>query len=224
MMNCNHQTISVYVMIKQRISALGVQNILASEKDIEVIVLPPKYAGDLKRICDFRPDVVVTDVETCSRQSPDVIADIRKDGNTKFLFVYSPAADSTSSAVKMGADGLVAKSSPACALGAAVRSLASGRVWIDESIWRNFLNMDHRTVAPVMEEPIICDGYTTKLSNNELEVLRLASQGLSNKEIAQTLEVSIDTVKCYIWLITKKLRARGRTHAINVAKQAGIFS
>lgn len=225
-MNCN-QTISVYVMMRQRISALGIQQVLSTEKDLEVIVLAPKYATDLRRVCDFRPDVVITDVDTCSRQPADAIQEIRESGSTKFLFVYSPSGDSTAVAVKLGADGLVSKSSPAGTLGAAVRSLAAGKVWIDESIWRHYLHTDKKSYADLADDeiamPSIC-GEIPKLSPQELELLRLASQGLSNREIAQILEMSLDTINCYMWLITKKFRARGRIHALNIARQCGIFS
>jgi DNA-binding NarL/FixJ family response regulator len=62
------------------------------------------------------------------------------------------------------------------------------------------------------------------LSNRELEVLTLISQGASNKEIAQTLGVNLRTVETYVSRLLGKLEAHSRTEAISVATQRGIIN
>jgi DNA-binding NarL/FixJ family response regulator len=62
------------------------------------------------------------------------------------------------------------------------------------------------------------------LTKKETEVLRLAALGFSNQQIALSMELSLETINCYMWLIAKKLHARGRVHAVDVARQSGIFS
>lgn len=120
------QPISVYVLMRQRISALGVQSVLSNEKDMEVLVLTPNFVVDLRLVAHFRPDVVITDAHTCSRQSARALARIKESGATKFLFLCSSATDDSTDILTLAADGVIAKSSPAASLAAAVRSLVCG--------------------------------------------------------------------------------------------------
>jgi DNA-binding NarL/FixJ family response regulator len=231
-MNFN-QTISVFVLMKQRVSALTVQSILSSERDIEVIVLDKKFSN-LNQLFDFSPDIVITDMETCSRQPAKSFAALREKCNTRFLFLYAASHDSTSAAVRAGADGLISKSSPSHELAAAVRALADGKCWIDELIWRDYLKQGNRqktgedsSIIPhedlIPSREVMADSVPA-LTKKETEVLRLAALGFSNQQIALSMELSLETINCYMWLIAKKLHARGRVHAVDVARQSGIFS
>ena len=221
------QTISVYVLMRHRVLGLGVQNILSNEQDLEVLVLPPDYTTTLKSIADFRPDVVITDVETCSLQSATELESVKTSGSTKFLFLYNSGEREAAEILALGADGVIAKSANADLLTVAVRALASGKVWIDENIWTNNPAEHVKAVVEDIEnstpsdEPVVA---SSRLSYREIEVLRLASEGYTNREIAKVLNLTHDTIKCCMWLIVRKLRARGRVHAVTVAKQCGIFS
>jgi len=61
------------------------------------------------------------------------------------------------------------------------------------------------------------------LTVREVDVLRLLGNGDSNKEIAETLGISMDTAKKHVRNVTDKLQARSRTHAAIMAAQAGII-
>lgn len=242
------QTISVFVLMKQRVSALTVQSLLSAENDMEVIVLDQK-CSNLSQLSDFAPEVVITDLETCSRQPAESIQALREKGVTRFLFLYKPSKDSTSAAISLGADGLISKSSPSHELSLAVRALASGKCWIDENIWRDYLKKQNQpsTTASVsfvseltrelpvpQQEPVSSASQITNaaqseasipcLTKREMEVLRLAALGWSNKQIALNMELSVETINCYMWLIAKKLHARGRIQAVDTARQSGIVS
>lgn len=236
-MNCK-QPISVFVLMTQRVSALTVQSILAAERDIEVIVLD-RECSNINQLLNFAPDLVITDAESCSRQPAKSIAALRGNGITKFLFLYSASQNSTAAAVKLGADGLISKSSPAHELAAAVRALAEGKCWIDELIWRNYLKAQNHpsdseaaAVMPEKELLLSTDSVAdtvpadtvSALTKKETEVLRLAALGMSNQQIAAMMELSPETINCHMWLIAKKLHARGRIHAVDLAKQSGILS
>lgn len=61
------------------------------------------------------------------------------------------------------------------------------------------------------------------LTPRELEILELIASGLSNKEIAETIFVSENTVKTHSRRLFEKLKARRRTHAVQVGKELGIL-
>jgi two-component system, NarL family, response regulator DesR len=211
------QTISVYIMIQQRISALSLQSILSREEDMEVLVLPPHSCDNLRAIIDFRPDIVITDETTCGLHSPSALAEIKRSGATRFLFLCAPCGDEAAEVVALGADGVISRTAPAELLAVAVRSLARGRAWFDENIWRD--NLDPEQGAADSPEFMI-----SRLSSREIEMLRLASEGFSNRQIAIAMNLSHEIIKCCMWLIVRKLRARGRIHAVSVARKSGMFS
>ena len=208
------QIISVYILVRQKISALGLQSVLCREKDMEVVVLQPDSLTNLQAIVDFRPDIVITDSTTYNQQPVAVLDKIRRSQPTRFLFLCASAGREATEIMSLGADGVIASFSPAELLAAAVRSLAGGRMWIDENIWRGQLNVkDSENVSPL-----------SQLSYREIEVLKMVAEGFSNREIAEAMNLSHDMIRCYMRLIVRKLRARGRTHAVSLARECGVLS
>ena len=61
------------------------------------------------------------------------------------------------------------------------------------------------------------------LSNRETEIFHLLAEGLSNKEIAAKLYISPETVKTHLQKIYRKLNAKGRLDALNVARKLGLI-
>jgi DNA-binding NarL/FixJ family response regulator len=210
------QTISVYILMQQRISALGLQSVLAREKDMEVLVLKPDSGNHMQAIRNFCPDILITDAPTFCLQSNSALTKIIKSGTTKILFLCSASGDEAAEILALGADGLIARSARAELLAVAVRALARGRGWIDETIWRE--NLQNGT------SDITLESVMSRLSSREKLVLRLAAEGFDNREIARALNLSYELIKCSMWLIIRKLRARGRVHAVSVARKCGMFS
>lgn len=61
------------------------------------------------------------------------------------------------------------------------------------------------------------------LSDRQLEVLRLVAEGLSNNQICQQLEVTLETVKTHVLHIYQRLHARNRAHAVHLAHAHGLL-
>jgi DNA-binding NarL/FixJ family response regulator len=74
-------------------------------------------------------------------------------------------------------------------------------------------------IAPLLGEP-----EPEPLSDREIEVLQLAADGFTNREIGHILFVSEETVKSHIRLVLAKLRARNRAHAVATACRRGLVS
>lgn len=97
----------------------------------------------------------------------------------------------------------------------AVAFLAVG-VWVGVRIFRR--------PAPVAFEPNTQAQASLDISGRELEVLQLLAAGLSNKEIAQRLDVSPNTIKTHVGRLFEKLAVRRRTAAIQRARELGIIA
>lgn len=210
-------TISVYILMLRRLSALNLQSVLAREKDIEALVLKPDNLSNLEAIIRFSPDVVITDEATFSLLSADALRQI-KDGATRFLFL-SPAESDGGGVPSPEADGVISASSPAELLAVAIRSLAAGRSWVDET---PLSSPAEQTTAD--SDSATSEAGVARLSYREIEVLRLAAEGFNNREIARAMNLSHDIIKACMWLIFRKLRARGRVQAVSVARKCGMFS
>lgn len=121
-------------------------------------------------------------------------------------------------AVQSGASGFVLKDSPADDLLQAIRVTALGGSWLDPRVTPRLLRRLRDTAPTSHPEEI------DRLSDRELEVLRLMAQGATNNEIAESLYVAERTVKSHVGSIFTKLGARDRAAAIVLAFRAGLVS
>jgi DNA-binding NarL/FixJ family response regulator len=151
-----------------------------------------------------RPDVVLVDDMDCP---PDAVARVREaraaaPQATIVLLAHDLQAAWLSEAMDAGADALVSKSMHPGSLGTLVREIAAGRVF-------------HRFV-PRAAEPLTNRG-DAKLTDRELEVLRLMAAGAANSHIARQLWVTEQTVKFHLSNIYRKLGVANRTEASHYA-------
>jgi two-component system, NarL family, nitrate/nitrite response regulator NarL len=110
-------------------------------------------------------------------------------------------------AVEQGCRGLIPKSMPLKSLNSVVDLILSGQVFmpIQNGIADTTVGVKSHT-----------------LTENELSVLRLAADGLTNKEVARLTDSSEVTVKMHMRAICKKLKARNRAHAAVISRELSI--
>ena len=121
-------------------------------------------------------------------------------------------------AVKNGASGYLLKDSSIDEVAQAIRVVADGQSLISPSMaiklldeFKQMSRTDRSTVP------------TPRLTERELEVLRLVAQGLSNREISARLFLSVITIKGHNRNIFRKLGVRRRTEAVARARELGLF-
>jgi DNA-binding NarL/FixJ family response regulator len=111
-------------------------------------------------------------------------------------------------AIEAGVRGYLLVTSGVDALVRAVRCIYNGGTALDP------------LVATKMVDSLTCD----RLTPRETDVLRLLMLGMSNKSIANTLATRVGTVKHHVKSVLAKLKARGRTEAVAIARRRGLFS
>lgn len=157
-----------------------------------------------------RPDVVLLDLRLPDRSGIDVLRELLAlDPTTRVVMLTSAQGDaSVYEAIQAGACGYLLKGIEGSALAEQLRRVAAGgKALPDETTDRlaRFIG-------------------TRKLSEREIEVLTLISKGKSNKETAQLLFVSEDTIKMHVKNILQKLQASDRTQAVVIALQRGFLT
>ena len=195
----------------------GLKLLIERESDFQVIGEASNGAQAIERATVEELDVVVMDVSMPGISG--VVATRRLKDLQPNLAVVSLTrhADQTflQELLRAGASGYVLKQSPHSELFRAIRAVASGQQYIDPAL-------THHLSAPfAAQDQRRARRGGSILTDREAEVLRLVSQGYSNKEIASKLEVSTKTVEVHKANAMRKLSLRGRIELLQYALHQG---
>jgi two-component system nitrate/nitrite response regulator NarL len=181
---------------------------------VAVISDAPLVRAGLVTILGSFGDLEVSEASDSLRASADVFLTdaARRDSRVPSLVLVRDAAGATA-ALANGARGVLLRESAPRRMHAALHAVAEGAMVIDEDLGNAILPHARATVE--MIEP---------LTARELEVLQLLAAGLTNKEIAQRIEVTDHTVKFHVNGIFGKLGASTRTEAVVEAARRGIIA
>lgn len=157
------------------------------------------------------PHIVLMDIDLPGISGIDCVAQLKdKCPGTQFMmFTVSEDDDDIFDALKAGAAGYLLKGQSPGLLLTALRDLYEGGSPMSASIARKVVSAFHR---PAMSTRQSADA---DLTERELELLRLLSTGMRNKEIADSLYISLDTVKKHINNIYRKLHVQSRAEAVS---------
>jgi DNA-binding NarL/FixJ family response regulator len=156
-----------------------------------------------------RPDVTLLDLRLPDQNGLDVLKSILKlDPNARVVILTTSQADANIyDAISSGASGYLLKGIEGASLAKQIRHVAGGG----------------KAIAPEALERLTRYIAAKKVSEREIEVLRLIALGKSNKEISQRLDIAVDTVKMHVKNLLQKLHASDRTQAVVIAIQRGLI-
>ena len=206
--------IRVLVVDDQELFRRGLTMLLNVEDDIEVVgeAADGSTAGALA--AGLTPDVVLMDVrmpKVTGIEACIAIKDAAPSARIIMLTVSDEEAD-LYEAVKNGASGYLLKDSSIDEVAQAVRVVADGQSLISPSMAIKLLD-EFKQMSRTDRSHV----PTPRLTERELEVLRLVAQGLNNREIAKQLFISENTVKNHVRNILEKLQLHSRMEAVMYA-------
>lgn len=187
----------------------GIVAVVGQQPDMEVVGRASDGREAVALYREHSPDVTVMDVRMPNADGVYACAAIRAFAPAARIVMLTtyPGDVQMLRALKAGASGYLLKSMVQTELLDAIRSVHAGRRYLPAEISAELAS--HR-----LDE---------LLSPRELEVLRQVAGGNSNRDVANVLLVSEDTVKAHMKSISAKLSARDRTHAVMIAIQRGIL-
>jgi len=215
--------IRVLICDDQWIVCEGLEAILDADPDIKVVGTATDGAEAIEKVETLKPDVVLMDLKMPVMNGVEAtrrISMAHPDVKVLVLTTYG-TDDLVFDAVRSGAAGYLLKGTPREALVAAVKGTAEGETHIDPKVAGKLLQC---VTQPGEPEVSVESTVLAKLSDRELDVLRLLGQGLSNTEIAQRLFLSHGTVRNYVSSILTKLDVDDRTQAAILAMRYHLVS
>jgi len=206
--------IRVLICDDQWIVCEGLEAILDADPEIEVVGIAGDGGEALQKVAELHPDVVLMDLKMpvvngvlATRQITAGYPDV------KVLVLTTYGDDEwVMDAIRSGAAGYLLKGTPRAALIAAVKGTADGETHLDPKVAGKLLQHVSRPVEAAEASTLLA-----RLSDRELDVLKLLAQGLSNADIAQRLYLSYGTVRNYVSAILTKLEVDDRTQAALLA-------
>jgi len=202
----------------QEIVCEGLQAILGTAPDIEVIGTAHDGAQAINLAGQLQPDVVLMDLKMPVMNGVQATRQIREQyPNVQVLVLTTYDADEwVFDAIRSGAAGYLLKDTPREKLIEAIQDTAAGKTPVDPNVAGKLFDQITRGGAPP-DTAIAQD-----LSEREREVLGLLAHGMTNAQIAKRLYLSEGTVRNYVSAILEKLEVADRTQAAVLALRYGL--
>jgi len=207
------RTIRVYLLDDHEVVRQGLRALLESAGDIEIVGESGSAVDATHRIPALHPDVAVLDARLPDGSGIEVCREVRAvDPSIGALILTSYDDDEALfAAIMAGAAGYVLKEIKGTDLVTAIRQVAAGNSLIDPTMTTRVLErVRHpQTLAPELSQ----------LTEQELKLLGLIAEGLTNRQIGERMFLAEKTVKNYVSSILSKLGLERRTQAAVLASK-----
>ncbi|CDH20715.1 response regulator [Xenorhabdus bovienii] len=194
---------SVMIVDDHPIIRHGLKRLIELERELIVTAETGNGEDAINIACQIKPDIILMDLKIHGLSGIDTIKSLRRKGLDSYVLVLSDS-DSRGDiydAIDAGANGYLLKDIELTPLMSNIKKAANGDAVYSEKVYQ-YLSTRHLYIDPL-----------SKLTKRELDVLKEISEGMTNKEIADFLFISEETVKVHTRNLLKKLKSRSRLEA-----------
>lgn len=204
--------IKILIVDDHSVVRQGLRMFLNLEPDFQIIGEASNGAESLQKVAELQPDVVLMDILMPVMGGIQAIEAIKRDfPDVEVIALTSVLEDTTVvGAIRAGAIGYLLKDTEADELIRAIKAAALGQVQLSPKAAERLMREIRAPESP------------EKLTEREVEVLRLLAEGKANKEIAASLSIGETTVKTHVSNILMKLGVISRTQAALYAVRIGL--
>jgi len=191
----------------------GLKNLLSHEADFEVLAEVGHCDDVLPAVGQYQPDILLLDLKMPGTHGLTILEKLQAaEKRVTKVIVVTASEDKNEfvQAMKLGTSGIVLKQSPTDLLFKSIRKVHAGEIWLDShttaAVMRQFASPEYDSPAPA-------NGHTRErppLSHREREIVALVAQGFKNKEMAEKMFISEQTVKNHLHNIFDKLGVSDR--------------
>ena len=201
--------IKVLIADDHAIVRTGLSSLLGTQKDFVVVGEADDGESVVMMALTLKPDIIIMDYRMPNLDGAAATEKIlSKQPDIKILILTSfSEAEGIARALRCGASGAMMKTDDNDSLIAAIRSLADGK----------------KMMSPEIERILKENPPTQELTSRQLQILDLIVRGLSNKDIADLLNIREDSVKKHAYAIYSKIGAANRTEAATIAMRKHLL-
>jgi len=207
----------VVVADGRAVFAAGLEALLSQDAGLSILRSCTSGTEAVNLIKALEPDVALIGLRTPPESGIDVIKSIRRQQIACPVVLIADELDEEEAmeALRIGVNGIVLSDMPPALLNECLRQVADGKQWLEKVAVSRALEMMLRRQDA---ERVASESLTPR----EIELVRLVSDGLKNKEIARKLAIQEGTVKVYLNTIYKKLEVNGRVELARHAHKTDL--
>lgn len=209
----------IAIVEDQTIIRAGLYAVLTQEPQFNVVSQSNNPIDLFRQTWLIPPDLVLLDMVMPKMNGVEAIEEIKKRWHGAKILIYTSknTEESISDAFQAGADGYLLKSSTTEELISAVKNVLMGHYHVSDAILPKIMNRYLR-----VEKMRSTNHLHNILTTRERELLKLITEGYKNKEIADSLCISLKTVETHRTNLMKKLNVHNVAELISVAGEIGI--
>jgi len=196
----------------------GLEMVLEEEPDIELVGQASDGAEAVEKAAESLPDVVLMDIRMPRSSGIEACRAMKEAAPSAKIIILtiSDEEEDLFEAIRAGASGYLLKDIPLDEVAEAVRAVDGGQSLINPSMAGKLLT-EFATLARRDGEARAQEVPAPKLTDREMQVLKLVARGMNNRDIAKELFISENTVKNHVRNILEKLQIHSRMEAVMVA-------
>jgi len=202
---------------------VGLRAFLEEQHDPEFQIVGEASSGEEVLALDEkeRPDLVLLDLQMNGLGGLETTHELRKRQSRTRILVLTQFAEGVylKRLLEAGANGYILKSARGEELVAAIRAVLAGGTYIDPSLASTIVSKAYGDEKPSGDEEMLAS-----LTAREVQVLTLVAEGLSNKEIADKLDVAVKTVMAHRANLMEKLHIHNHSKLVQFAIRAGLVT
>jgi two-component system nitrate/nitrite response regulator NarL len=192
-------TITVYVCESQPIVIEGLKRALEGHEDLQLVGSSLSITDALDSIGAIQPNIILLDQTANNKAAFDLIPKIRLRSlhSHAILWVTNVTEVESFRALQSGVRGILKKTLPVASIIECLLAVGRGNIWIENSISNQVVGFLNRRNLP-------------RLTPREYEIVALICRGMKNKQIADSLNITIGTVKVHLMHIFEKTGVKDR--------------
>ncbi len=196
----------------------GLEMVLAAEDDIELVGEASDGAEAVEKAAESLPDVVLMDIRMPKSSGIEACRAMKEAAPSSkiVMLTISDEEEDLFEAIRAGASGYLLKDIPLDEVAEVVRAVHGGQSLINPSMAGKLLT-EFATLAKRDDEERAQQVPAPKLTDREMQVLKLVARGMNNRDIAKELFISENTVKNHVRNILEKLQIHSRMEAVMIA-------
>jgi two-component system NarL family response regulator len=196
----------------------GLEMVLDEEPDIDLVGQASDGAEAVEKAAESLPDVVLMDIRMPRSSGIEACRAMKEAAPSAKIIILtiSDEEEDLFEAIRAGASGYLLKDIPLDEVAEAVRAVHGGQSLINPSMAGKLLT-EFATLARRDGEARAQEVPAPKLTDREMQVLKLVARGMNNRDIAKALFISENTVKNHVRNILEKLQIHSRMEAVMVA-------